>query len=229
MNKTTLIKDDTGEVRAENKEVVLKLNHTLKFRTGIYPYSIVTSVFSPVGSAGRERFAPVKISFSAQEWCGHVYQMITPTMEAFRSEIHSYFSTEGDAITTTRTEPLTLYEDALFIQLRELDGPFEGGGDWSGYVVPSLWSSRRHHTPLEPVPATITRSDGERDGTPVTRFVLAYGNFTRTMEVETAPEHRILGWTTSEGEQAALLRTTRLPYWRLNGNDDVDYLKELGF
>ena len=126
------------------------------------------------------------------------------------------------------TEPLTLYEDALFIQLRELDGPFEGGGDWSGYLVPSLWSTRKAHTPLEPVQATITRSPAERDGVPVTRFVLTYGSFTWTVDVETAPDHRILGWTTSEGEQATLLRSVRLPYWRLNGNGGEDYLKELG-
>jgi len=140
MNEHTLIKDDTGTVPPEDKEVVLKLNHTLEFDTGIYPYSVMTSVFSPTGSSGRERFAPVKISFTAQEWCGHVFHMLTPTFDDYTSEIHSYFSSEGDARETIETEPFTLYEDALWIQLRELDGLFEGGGDWSGKLVPSVWS-----------------------------------------------------------------------------------------
>ncbi len=229
MNKRTLIKDDTGRVPPGDKEVVMKLNHTLTFRTGIYPYSVMTSVFSPVGSDGtREQFAPVKISFTAQEWCGHVYHTLEPTAEAFESEIRSYFSSEGDANTTRVTEPFTLYEDALWIQLRELDGPFEGGGDWSGELVPSMWSARRAHRPLEPVAATITRATTTVEGTPVTRFTLRYGDFTREFDVESGGARRILAWRTSEGEEAVLTGSTRLPYWQLNDVGDERYLAEIG-
>ena len=50
---------------------VLKLNAVRKFFTGIYPYSIMTSVFAPVDP---EKYPlPLKISSSTQEWCGHVY------------------------------------------------------------------------------------------------------------------------------------------------------------
>jgi len=228
MNRETLIKDDTGQVPPEQKEVVLKLNHTLEFRTGIYPYSVMTSVFSPVGSRGRERFAPVKISFTAQEWCGHVFQMLTPTVDSFTSTLHSYFSREGDREDHVKTEPITLYEDALWIQLRELDGPFEGGGDWSGKLVPSLWELRKSHRLAGPVDATITREDLELDGTPITRFTLHYADFTRTWDIERAMPHRILAWRTSDGEEGVLTGSTRLPYWRLNANGDERYLAELG-
>ena len=81
----------------DEKTVVLKLNHTLSFRTGIYPYSVMTSVFAPVDGMGRERFAPGKISVSAQEWCGHVYEQIHPKGDHFFSAGHSYFSSEGDS------------------------------------------------------------------------------------------------------------------------------------
>lgn len=228
MNKKTLIKDDTGMVPASDKEVVLKLNNSLRFQTGIYPYSVLTSVFSPVGSSGRERFAPVKISFSAQEWCGHVYTTLKPEVDRFMEETRSYFSTEGDRTMHVKTEPFTLYEDALLIQLRELDGPFEGGGDWSGHVVPCAWRTRRAHRPPAPVPATITRTDADRDGTPVTRFVLSMGDYTRTFDVERADPHRVLGWRTSEGEVATLLGSTRLAYWQLNDVGQESYLRELG-
>jgi hypothetical protein len=241
MNKQTLIKDDTGDVPPENKEVVLKLNHTMNFRTGIYPYSVMTSVFSPVGSSGRERFAPAKISFTAQEWCGHVFQMVTPRIDAFDNTIRSYFSWEGDRDETIETMPFTLYEDALYIQLRELDGPFEGGGDWSGRLVPSLWTRRMTHMPLRPVDATITREEAERDGAAITRFTLRYevaspgpdGEIRqvplwRRFDVETANPHRILAWETSSGERAQILGSTRLPYWQLNANGDERYLAELG-
>jgi hypothetical protein len=224
----TWIKNDRGNVPDRYNTVVLKLNHVTTFRTGIYPYSVMTSVFSPVGGAGRERFAPTKISFSAQEWCGHVYHSIWPEVDRFRSEIHSYFSVEGDETETVETDPFTLYEDALWIQLRELDGPFEEGGNWSGSMVPSMWHRRRSHGPLRAVSTTITRSDADRDGVPVTRFVVSYDGFSRTLDVEKGPSRGILGWTTSEGEEATLLKTVRLPYWKLNANGDESYLTELG-
>lgn len=236
MNKETLIKDDTGRVPPEQKEVVLKLNHTLKFQTGIYPYSVMTSVFSPVGSSGRERFAPVKISFTSQEWCGHVFQVIEPEVDRFANSIRSYFSIEGDRDEVLETAPFTLYEDALYIQLRELDGPFEGGGDWSGQLVPSLWARRTAHVPLRPVAATITRADSTRDGRPVTLFTLAYllgsgaraRNFWRRFELDKEYPHRLLGWETSAGERAAVKGVTRLPYWQLNAEGDESFLTELG-
>jgi hypothetical protein len=228
MNKRSLIKDDTGQVPDTEKEVVLKLNHMLEFRTGIYPYHVMTSTFCPVGSFDRERFAPVKIAFSGQEWCGHVYHVLKPTRANYTSEIRSYFSSEGEAESVVSTEPGTLYEDALWIQLRELDGPFAEGGDWSGTLVPALWSVRKAHASFGPTPATIRRSTAERDGVPVTRFELRYAAFTRTFEVERDGDHRILGWSTSDGERATFLKSTRLPYWTLQGEGDERYLSELG-
>jgi len=228
MNKRTLVKDDTGEVPEGDKEVVMKLNHMLEFRTGIYPYHVMTSTFCPVGSFDRERFAPVKIAFSAQEWCGHVYHVLKPARDAFTSEIHSYFSSEGDAEARTETAPGTLYEDALWVQLRELDGPFAGGESWMGSLVPSLWSVRKAHHPLEVRPATIERTSAVREGTPVTRFVVRFDSFTRTFDVERDGDHRILAWSTSEGEEATLRATKRLPYWTMNGPGNERALAELG-
>ena len=228
MNKKTLIKDDTGAVPPADKEVVMKLNQTLDFRTGIYPYSVMTSVFGPVGSSGRERFAPVKIAFSAQEWCGQVFHLLKPTVDGLESEIRSYFSTEGDADERLSTPPFTLYEDALPIQLRELDGPFNGGEDWAGHLVPAVWNLRKRHVPVEAVSATITRESIDRDGVAATAFTLRYGGVERTFWVEAGGSRRLLGWEASDGERADILKTTRLPYWQLNANGAESYLAELG-
>ncbi len=227
MDTTTWIKDD-GQGKKDSVVDAFKLNHTLNFSTGIYPYSVMTSVFTPVDGQGRERFAPAKISFSSQEWCGHVYHHIHPKGDRFHSQIHSYFGREGDAGETVKTAPGTLYEDALWIQLRELDGPFNGGKDWSGKLVPALWERRKSHRSLRPVPATINRQAASLDGEAVTRFVVKYESFTRTFELERAYPHRILRWTTSAGEEAKLLKTTRLPYWKLHDLGDEKYLEKLG-
>jgi len=228
MDRRTWIKDDRGDAPPEQRVPVLKLNQVLKFRTGIYPYSVMTSAFSRVDGGDGERFSPVKISLSAQEWCGHVFHAIWPDGPRVRSELHSYFASEGDVAEEIAVERNTLYEDALLIQLRELDGPFAGGVDWSGSLVPSLWGRRKEHVPLRPVAAQIRRSSATRDGVAVHRFVLSYPGVTRTFDVEQAPPHRILGWTGADGETATLLRTARLAYWKLNAPGGEEHLREIG-
>ena len=228
MDRRVWVKDDAGDVPAADRVNVMKFNHVIKFQTGIYPYSVMTSVFAPVDGAAPERFSPVKIAMSAQEWCGHVYQRIAPKSASFENEIRSYFHAEGDRDATVAAPAGTLYEDALPIQLRELDGPFAGGKSWSGSVVPSLWSRRRRHVELLPVPATIRREDASRDGIAVTRFTLAYGGETIVYDVERAAPRRLLGWKTSDGDEGKILKTARLPYWQLNNAGDEKYLQQLG-
>jgi hypothetical protein len=188
----------------------------------------MTSVFSPINGVGRERFAPVKIALSSQEWCGQVHQLAKPTADRLYSQIRSYFSRDGEQNRMVRTPDFTLYEDALLIQLRELDGPFAGGRSWSGFIVPTLWSLRKEHRKASAVPATITRSEAVRKGRSVTRFVLRYGSYERTYEVEKALPRRILRWETNRGHRARLLGTERLAYWKLNHQGGKRWREALG-
>ncbi|WP_338039404.1 hypothetical protein [Maribacter litopenaei] len=83
------------QVKADNSSPnnvpVLKLNATKKYLTGIYPYSIMTSSFYPV----YDNQHALKVSFSAQEWCGHVYAQIN-NRDEFQVTSHSYFESEAD-------------------------------------------------------------------------------------------------------------------------------------
>jgi hypothetical protein len=226
-DKRSLIKDDRAG--GDNKLNVIKLNHTLTFDTGIYPYSVMTSVFTPVDAYDKlERFSPSKIALSAQEWCGHVYHKVVPQTGVMRSSIRSYFASEGETEESVKVGDKVIYEDALLIQLRELDGAFAGGGNWSGKLVPTLWATRKAHRALRPVDATITRSEAQVGGKTVSRFVLAYGSITRTFDIEKASPRRVLGWTVSDGEVATLLKTTRLPYWSLHNNGQESERAKLG-
>ena len=47
---------------------MLKLNSVRDFQTGIYHYNVMTSVFARVAAG----WPIAKVSFSSQEWCGHV-------------------------------------------------------------------------------------------------------------------------------------------------------------
>lgn len=226
MNRRTWIKDD--DAPAAERVNVLKLNASLKFQTGVYPYSVLTSVFAPVDRYRDEPFAPVKVSLSVQEWCGHVFHAMWPGDDRFASHVMSYFASEGEAREEVPTARGALYEDALLIQLRELDGAFAGGRDWRGALVPSLWATRRAHRALRPVDAVITRARAALDGAPVTRFEIRYADVTRTIDVEVAPPRRVLAWRGSDGEDVRLVRTERLPYWQLNHNGDERQRESFG-
>lgn len=225
-DRRSWIKDDA--VAAPNRVEVLKLIRSTQFLTGIYPYSVQAVTFAPVEAWREERFQPVRINLDVQEWCGAVSHRVWPGPGRLRSLRLSYFAGEGETLTETEIPRGTLFEDALLIQLRELDGSFNGGEDWEGWLLPDLWFLRTTRDPVEPVRATISRSLGERQGVPVTHFLLEAGDYWRRFDVETAPPRRILGWEASTGDSAELLGTERLAYWSLNAVGDESYRETLG-
>ena len=66
------VKSDYPDSDPDNVMSVLKCNLTKQFHTGIYPYSIMTSVFTPVDKPQ----TPVKVVSSCQEWCGTTYSQV---------------------------------------------------------------------------------------------------------------------------------------------------------
>lgn len=222
LDRATLIKDD--DAPPESRVQVLKLNAALRFQTGIYPYSVMTSVFAPVDRYYEHRFTPAKITMSAQEWCGHVFTALWPGQDRFASRGMSYFASEGERDESVEAPEGAIYEDALAIQLRELDGPFAEGADWEGTLVPSIWRARQAHVPLRPGPATIAR---EQEGD-VIRFTLRAGDLERVYEVEAGGQRRLLGWRASDGEEMRIVATERLAYWTLNRPGDESARERIG-
>jgi hypothetical protein len=223
---------ESGKADGRNRIEVLKLNLNAFFLTGTYPYSVMTSVFSPVDRYREERFQPVRIVHSVQEWCGAYSHRLWPGSDRFRSLRLSYFASEDERVADVEVAPGALYEDALLIQLRELDGPFADGEDWEGWLVPALWRFRTEHREPAAVRARISREEAEREtqggAVPVSRFTLEADGYRRVVDVERDVPRRVLGWSTSTGEEAELLATERLPYWRLNRLGDESHREALG-
>ncbi|MFB6263847.1 MAG: hypothetical protein ABEL76_09530 [Bradymonadaceae bacterium] len=221
------IKDD--DVADEHRVEVLKLNRSIKFQTGVYPYSVLISTFSPVADWGREhRFQPTKISMTAQEWCGQVFHALWPGPARMLNALHSYFASEGDRRRVEEIPKGALFEDALFVQLRELDGDFAGGSDWEGKLVPGLWQRRKRHGSTDPVSASIRREEVKWQGTPVTRFHVSADDRSLIIDVERAEPHRILHWKRSDGTEFHHRKTERLPYWKLNRPGDESKRRSFG-
>ena len=59
--------NDAGRAGADRLPI-LKLNQSLKFNTGIYPYSVMMSAFQPVDRNNYPH--AVKVTNTVQEWCG---------------------------------------------------------------------------------------------------------------------------------------------------------------
>src|SRR5688500_9682562 len=88
-----------------------KLNFTKDFQTGIYDYHLMSSVFVAMDPrSGRRAGAPVKAAFSAQEWCGMLFDERLYFADRIDRKRFSYFDKEADA-----QDELTHPKDAISV------------------------------------------------------------------------------------------------------------------
>ncbi|MDZ7342893.1 MAG: hypothetical protein ONA90_00095 [candidate division KSB1 bacterium] len=235
ISRTTRIKVESNAIPPNDRVPVLKLNRVVKFTTGLYDYSILTSTFSSVESElGRPPFEPLKISFSAQEWCGHVFQMLIPQRDQIELTRHSYFEREGDQQRTIRLPANAAYEDNLPIWIRELNGEkLAAGQKRELQIFPSAWVTRAAHQQAAFQPGWILKEEGEALGSangkaPTWRWTWQVGSRKETYWVEKNYPHRIMKWHSSDGGKGELIQTLRVPYWQLHNNADLPYREQLG-
>jgi hypothetical protein len=231
------VKADPGRHPKRDEFPVLKLNLVQDFPTGIYDYNLMTSAFTalaPVNS--RPAGSPTKVSFSAQEWCGHVYAQVLFDVRYARYTAHSYFDTEADSSASLEMPSDVLSEDALLTWARGFSAPLLAPGDSAeAPILGSLRQSRLLHQPLVVSRAHFHRAAaGESVVVPagtfdadVYRVNVEHGR-TWTFWIEPAEPHRVLMWSCSDGERARLLGSDRLAYWKLNGVGGEQYLARLG-
>lgn len=240
-SETARVKSDSGH--GDDVFQAMKLNLMQDFPTGVYDYHLMTSAFvalEPIGgAAGLPAGAPVKVSFSAQEWCGHVYQQALFRRDRVEQTLHSYFEGEADAESTLPARPGGVSEDALLLWARGLAYPAVAAGE--SVTVPLLTGlerARLAHVDTRWEEAELSRSGTTRELTvPAGTFEVEEaratirgpgGERSWSFQVEAAPPHRIVAWETSEGERAELRGSDRLAYWKLNGPGGEEYLERLG-
>ena len=210
---------------SENNTPVLKLNSTKKFITGIYPYSIMNSTFSPLSTKEH----PVKISTSSQEWCGQVYMQLNNT-DKFEILSHSYF--EGEADQNLSLEK-TMLENELWnlIRIHPEELPI---GDFM--MIPSFEYLRLDHKAIKPYKATasIINKDSESiyfiNYPDLPRQLVIYFNSSFPFEIEKWEESSFknpmdtLGLKTT----ATKIKRIRTNYWAQNSNKDRTLRDSLG-
>jgi hypothetical protein len=213
---------------------VLKLNAVRKFYTGIYPYSIMTSVFTPVG-AGRPTRLPLKITTSVQEWCGQVFIQLNLEDRGYRYLARSYFESDGD-----REDRFgrVMTEDALWNMIRIAPADLPRG---AFEILPgTLYSRLRHrHPQLQKVQARLRRSPQRGpEGQELLEYDVDMPQAGRRLVIwfEQSFPHRIEAWEEHEEMASGKRLTTRarrthrmmLDYWNHHADRDRELLPRLG-
>ena len=204
---------------------VLKLNAYRHFHTGIYPYNVMTSSFTPVRGP-----STLKVSSTVQEWCGQVYSQINRRDDGLRAHLHSYFQDDGDQ---EMTIPDALLEDGLWAQIR-IDPSQLPQGELQ--VIPGLDYIRMRHKALRAYPATVSVESNvktELVDHSVEALKVRYAPLGRELVIyyEAVFPHVIQAWEENVGPQrTTAVRTHAImdDYWHHNGADDGEYREALG-
>ena len=214
------VKDDSG--RDPGAERILKLNAFKRFNTGIYDYSIMSSVFSSV-QPGLE-LPTFKVTTSVQDWCGQVFHQWNQRNGMWQSELRSYFQAAGD-----RDEKLELapQEDGIWNRLR-IDPQSLPQGTLE--MIPSSSYLRLGHQAVKAYRVEATLKSGS--------YRLHYPELKRSLTIdfrEKAP-FEITGWQESYPGSGDKVLTTvakkthslRSYYWEQNQPSFLKLRKKLG-
>ena len=210
---------------------ILKLNLVKKFNTGLYRYSVMESVFTPVDLVSYPN--TLKLSSSIQEWCGHVYSQLNLEGNLYRVNQFSYFESEGDKFSFIEK---TILEDELWTRIRINPDSLPTG---EIKIIPSLLISRLKHEQTQVVKASATLS--EIPETDQMEYKLSFPETNREFRVHFKKDfpHHIISWEEQyqsgfgEDVKTLVTRATRnksiySDYWNKNSINDVSLREELG-
>ena len=214
------------QVKADNKNAenipVLKLNSTKKFTTGIYPYSLMTSTFSPINTNKKA----IKISFSAQEWCGNTFVQLN-NRERFKIDFHSYFERNADRKITLKKDIL---ENELWNQLRISPKNLPVG---NLAIVPSFEFLALQHKEIKAYKATVSLITLGAYKV----YSIYYPELERTLAIKINNEFPFIieSWEeaiTKKGKsfttKAQKIKTIQTSYWNKNSALDTKERRILG-
>ena len=216
-SKSKLVKLDNPNEHPDDRLKVLKFNMNKQFKTGIYDYALMQSVFTPFDYNNYPN--SLRVTTSNIEWCG---QFLTRAQlegdSIYRVRYNSYFEGEENAELVLKKN---LLEDEIWNQIR-MDperlpqGVFE--------IIPGILTQElvHHELKIEEATGTIFH-EGETN-----TYELNYSSIPRKLAItyEAKFPYKILGWEetfqTVEGwgmesklmtTKATKISDTKLDYW----------------
>ena len=214
---------------------ILKLNFTRKFNTGIYPYSIMSSIFTPVDT---RKYPTLKVTSSSQEWCGHTFMQLNNKSGKINVQLRSYFQAEGDQDFQLDSQ---LLEDEIWTKIRLAPASLPTG---EIKIIPGAQFARLRHIVLKVEDALAslhTTSAPQLSEKKIQVYMLQYKNLERslTIKFEKNFPYQILAWEESYpggfGPDTRILTTRavkthsiKTDYWTKNKVSDSHLREELG-
>lgn len=218
-----------------NSTWILKNIQLKKFTTGVYDYSLFSSVFTPID---RKKFPKsLKVSASSQEWCGTIYTQFNLIFNTdYKVEQRSYFENEGD-ISTRIKRPIL--EDEVFTVLRMNPAFLKVG---RVQMIPAANYIQLKHLTLQSYEAKASLKAYIKEDLPgdnLMEYTIEYAQLKRTMRIvfENKAPYKVVGWfETFPSAFDKKMRTTKvilkkqkmLPYWSQNSLKDAKLREELG-
>ena len=211
-----------ADYQNEKNVPILKLNSTKKFTTGIYPYSLMTSTFSPIDSDKKA----IKISFSAQEWCGNTFVQLNNKSD-YEIQFYSYFESNADRNINLKK---TILENEIWNQLRVSPENLPVG---KLQLIPSFEYLGLHHKKFQAYEAIASLAEKED----FLIYKIHYPTLRRTLTIiaTKAFPFTIERWEESFSSRGKMLttkavkiKTIQSAYWSKNGVADIEERKELG-
>lgn len=224
-SRSKQVKLDRPEENKKDGVKVLKLNTTKEFRTGIYPYHLMASVFTEV-----ETQKTLKATHAVQEWCGHTYSQFNREENGYKVRRFSYFESEGD---TEEKLPEVLLEDEIWTLLRLNPSSVPEGKQ---KIIQSGLISRLKHTAINATDVHIHRADTIWEGRSASSLAVQFSDRKLVIYHEKKLPYTILGWEETYSEngdkllvsKAKLKQQKRIPYWKLNKISDLGWRDSLG-
>lgn len=231
-SKSKQVKLDNPQSAKGDGVKVLKLNRIKKFDTGVYRYSMMDSVFTPVYM--NEYPNTLKLTSSSQEWCGNTFTQLNLDDNGYDVRSFSYFESEGDQKYSLQKEIL---EDELWARIRLEPKSLPQGRI---KIIPAAMASRLTHNELKVEIAEATLVENSDDSN-LMDYTLVYDDSGRTMKITFGKlfPYEILSWEETYksgfGPGAKTLTTRAVKnkvlisdYWNQNKNIDRELREKLG-
>jgi hypothetical protein len=221
LSKAKHVKLDYPDKAGDDRVPVLKLNAISRFQTGIYDYSLMSSLFTPIDVVKMPH--SLKATTTVQDWCGHVFtQMDYLKDNKYKVSQYSYFEMEGDKVFDTEG---VLLEDEIFTRLRINPASLPE----KAQIIPNLTFTRLRHKPVAASAATISFKDAEAGMRVCT---VNYPDLKRRLEVsfEAAFPHKITLFVEFDGDKemsrGTLIKSLMSDYWNKHDNQSA-YMREM--
>jgi hypothetical protein len=227
-SKSKQVKLNNTNRNEEDVVKVLKMNFTKKFTTGIYDYSILQSIFTPIDLKNHNH--SIKVTTSVQEWCGHTYTQLNLQAYKYKIMLRSYFESEGDK--EYQIEQAML-EDEIWNLIRISPEALPIGDI---QLIPNTATTRLRHTVLDVENAFATLKENDTNKNLMT-YKIEFTESQRTLSIDYHKKfpHEIEGWTETyidSGKElsttATRIKTILSDYWSKYQIKDESMRQELG-